>query len=354
MSKIKTGALTLLCCVCVGLVGMALIALTACGHSQQGEAVSSESPFGDGMFGYSLGAINPQFGPLGGVLFMDTPQDELIIEFMNFRGADADFVLKILFNHQEVDFKVTSYENPDLTFGYIFHLEDGATINIPISLSENVKANTDYATLILMAIAHPHSFQKDIQFFYNKKYGVNSVHYVFFNTDEETRTHIVHQWESHGFQYINWSLSLEMDLFEYPANVFPSPYFDFNVTINTNNNVLDYIYRFPPAYVRVQAGERIEFDFLLGDFTGDLRDKFVIFGLLNWRQIELNGQPFLPVRLTSNAETRNRNAHFDSFVIYAPTEPGMYEFIVYARAVRNRICWASNMENSFRITIVVE
>ena len=365
--------------IAVVLITLLMLILTACSQSdddfnnasRQDEydvsvamyQITNDDPyafigvyFPSGRYGYSLGARNNNYHPMWPFLFLDNQQDGLVIEFANYKGSDAEFVLKILLDFQEADFRILSYENPVYISSYTFFLGDRQHISFPIALSERHLSNLDeYAHMIVMCIAQPNIHQKDREFFYNKRYGMAVPHYVFFNVEPEKKEAVTAVISGDfDLHRINWVSPMADRAFQSPAYTLPTPFYGFNVSANLTHNIAEYVQLFPPAYVIAQAGDEIKFHYVIGDITGGFTNRFVLIGLLDWQQVNLNGMSFLPVALNTNAETGGVVASYDSFVITAPTEPGMYEFLVYAIGVSNEVDWMTNIENSFRITIVVE
>ena len=68
----------------------------------------------------------------------------------------------------------------------------------------------------------------------------------------------------------------------------------------------------------------------------------------------INGEKVLPISLPIDPETSEPIAQTGELVIDVPDEAGQYEFVAYAVSLEPEIRGLSLVDNSFRITVVVE
>jgi hypothetical protein len=355
---------------------LVLVFLSACKNEAYVPDFREMFPEGTGL---SLGArsgetwYHPTHGytTFGPVLLMDTPQDEIVISFGNFSGENSEYVLKILYNYEQVPFKVLSDESSVFMTDYVFFLETENDISIPVVLPDDIQMDGNTAILNVYVIAGPSFFQRDVRNFDTNRYGILNQFYIFFDQEHMRNVLITAseksadgEWEYFDERLAELPWQPVLCDFDNQPYVFPEEEFGFNVTANLSGNIIDDIVLFPPPYVSAKPGEQIEFHYLLGDLFGGYIgegydnykyvDRFVLIGMLDWEQTELNNQPLLPLRSSINETTEKPNAHYGTFTIVAPSEKGLYEFIAFAVGVTDYVSVFSNIENSFRITVVVE
>ncbi|MCL1935320.1 MAG: hypothetical protein FWF57_02955 [Defluviitaleaceae bacterium] len=304
-----------------------------------------------GHFGYALGVSNRNSIELGPLLFMDTDENEILVYFSNEGGTDAEFVLKLFLDYRSIYFSVLNSYEHIYNKSYSFFLQDGESITIPISVLDSFDNFNYYAKLNTIIMIEPNLFQKNVQHFNDKFYGMSISSYVVFSPDEQLKEKVLDGYVN--IADVSWSTNLNENLFEILPTIYPKNHFDFNIGTSIENIVPT----FNPSYlsyITVQPKEKVNFYYVLGDTTIDGLNRFVIIGLLDWEQINLNNKEFLKVELPRNGYNNSLYAGFGNLIFEAPEETGMYEFIALAIGISDDIAFFTNIENSFRVTIVVE
>lgn len=289
--------------------------------------------FGEDAWGHQLGIVNPHYGPMGENLIWDSETEELIVEFDNFT-ADSEFRLKLFWNYQEVEFSV---DGGHMTNYYNFSLNYTERVELSVRLSNNTAIDFNEEGFLGFLTANifiePNKFQKDLNSIDHDYVGINSVHYVFSNKE---------------MSKYDRSKIFEPQLFQHYKD-FPEDYFTLNVT--TEN---DELLNIPSTDITVKKGEEIDFHFVLGDGTGEKIDQYLLFALLGNNQVEINEKSLLHIHLPLDEDSGNPIPQTGTISLTAPNETGPHEFIVYAVGLPQEKSSYSNIENSFRITIVVE
>ncbi|MGG5358927.1 MULTISPECIES: hypothetical protein [unclassified Enterococcus] len=315
------------------IVGVSIWLINRTTESSDITYTEFKETFGEDAWGHQLGIVNPEYGPMGENLIWDSETEQLIVEFDNFT-SDAEFRLKLFWNYQEVEFSV---DGGQMKNHYTFSLNYTERIELPINLSDNAGIDVNNEGFLGFLTANifiePNKSQKDLKLLDHDYVGINSVHYVFSDIDmaDYDREKIFNP-----------------QLFQ-PYKNFPEDYFTLNVTTE-----YDELLNIPSTSITVKKGEKIDFNFVLGDGTGEKIDQYLLFALLGNDQIEINEQAMLHLHLPLDEHSENTIPQTGIFSIIAPKESGTYEFIAYAVGLPVEKSPYTNIENSFRITIVVE
>lgn len=289
--------------------------------------------FGEEAWGHQLGVVNPQYGPMGERLIWDSQTEHLIIEFDNFT-ADTEFRLKIFWNYEEIEFSV---DDDPMENYYIFSSRYKERVELPVKLSSDTDIDLYeegfLGFLTVNIFIEPNKFQRDIKLLDHDYVGINSVQYIFSDS---------------SFSDYDQAKTFNTQLFE-QYDDFPEEFFGLNVTTKD-----DEIMNIPSTDITVKKGEKIDLNFILGDGTDENIDKYLIFSVLGNDQVKINNKSLLYLKLPLDNSSGNLITQTGTFSIIAPEEVGAHELIIYAAGIPVEQSSYSNIENSFRITIVVE
>jgi len=263
-------------------------------------------------------------------LALDSPQHTLYAVFENFlhheeqqgRFISRDtFVMKLFLNYEEIAFRPLN--QVDFTTAFFFRLDQGYQVHIPFQLSDELEANNYLNQLTVAVFATPERHTIDplanlvFEGLLELNLGTVSQFDLTFGGEEPIRLRDerteVHRLSDAG--------SI--------INVSPE-FSDSDIELGNGLNM-------PPSPWRVRVGEVIELAFTanIGYFPYwpnptpedyPQVENYLLIGLLNWQQIELNAQPYLIIDSTSES---GRGRDYGFFSIIAPMEPGFYDFIVF-------------------------
>lgn len=292
--------------------------------------------FGEEVYGYSVGFTNPKHEPLGEKLIWNMEDNVLDLEFTNAR-TDGEFLLKILWNFEEIDFSI---DGGAMNNHYVFSSSYKETKRWQVSFAENLSDSSEefLGHIAAIVLSEPNVYQKNANFYDHNYYGFVGIQYVF------TRGKLDDFDEFHEFdsrKIIPENAFQEFDKYN-------GGYNSINVTDDAQTLINN-----PSPYLVVNPGEIVELNFLIGASILDL-DEYVLVGLLGNDQVELNGHPNIPIRLSKDPETNEILPQAGKLSFVAPDEPGDYEFLVYQFGLGNKMLGLSMVDNSFRITIVVK
>ena len=316
-------------------------------------------PAGEG-FGYALNLRSTEHESLGSILLLDSPQDDLLLQFGNFSEDDTQFLLKIFYDYVSVPFRVG--ENISFLYHYAFHLDLEQELEIPFALCNSVlRGGASSANLVIMIMANADAFQQDLQEFFMLQYGIQRQFYIFYGREYMREILLEDPTDLEAFRknlaVLGWTSSLAPTEFKsFSIMVSEEQFFSFNVrpipTGLHESDAKENARYFPSAYLLAYPGEDLMFSFLIGDAFNGYITKFVLVGLLDWEQINLNNQPFLPRAFPFSHVYSD--TYYDTFKITAPRSPGRYEFLVFAVGVSDEVSRFSLIQHSLRMTIVVE
>lgn len=280
--------------------------------------------------GYGLSFSNPTQERFGERLIWNSTSEELDLAFIN-ATADAEFLLKIFWNYEEVEFSV---DGSEMSTSYVFQSEFGTDNKWSISFSDEIDLSSEgfIGYLTPMIFIEPSLHQKEAEFYEHTNYGIITTHHVFSDDNFD--------------QYNRYNVFNSEDFQSY--NDYSGEFVGLNIT--NDSEVLNN----PSPFVTAEKGEQITLDFILGDSTGQQVEEYILFAVLGNDQAVINGQKALPVRLPINPETNEPTPQFGELVIEVPDEEGQYEFVAYAVSFDPEIQEFSTIENSFRITVDVE
>jgi len=254
------------------------------------------------------------------------------------------FILKIFYEFEEIEFKVGNQQS--FATEFLFELSEGYQIQIPIQLSEDVVINEHWGNFTVGIFAMPqYNTVNPLAKWYYECIGCFSE----FALSNE-RAGIVR----------NFSLTLE-DNNDLSSIDQESELQGMWLSLSVNpefqrEQFEDLLTSGPPSPWIVSPGDEVKLGFavfysnFLNNNSQMTIDDFVIVGLLNWEQIELNGQPYF----SDHTELRVNQSLEGYFSITAPEEPGYYDFVAFVIANRNEADNSQFADTALRFTIKVE
>lgn len=280
-----------------------------------------------------------------GHLSLETPQDEIVISVSNAFYQKLPVLLTVFYNYEQVSFQVAGDDEYRTTF--IFNLESGYQVNIPIQLSSELEINDHLNSLMIGVFENPEELTKNV----NPLYIGGSFHLV-----------------------LNWSVSYNGE----NQLVLPVPYQEptrqlrfGGVGIIANPcytkvigeyqdgvNEVEFIHE--TSLLTASPGEVIEFSFFVNPLTstdfGEPIFDYLIITMLDWQQVSKSGQPYLFVEGRYDDLVRGIGDYI-TFTITMPDEPGLYEFISFVvpnpTTFNNEINdWPFEMGRPFTILII--
>jgi hypothetical protein len=272
-------------------------------------------------------------------LIQTSPSDTVNLYFANASGHDNSFLIKFFYNYEEVEFSVLS--NSDFSFytEYKLELPNNKEITLDIELAKSLVEGDKHAKLMVSVFAAPDKYEKNVQFM-TDYYGMSTIYDMIFIEDP-------------SFEPIIDST------FNIPETILSDQISDLNyggILINTESNLDEYKkgVPFPPHNLKVKKGEDINLNYIVGDPTGGMDNRFVIISLLGWKQITMNDQLYFPVEIDP------LKTSLGTFTIQAPNNDGLYEYVALMLPVRSSFATDGTMleeadiSSAYRFTIEVE
>ena len=243
-------------------------------------------------------------------IHLKTPRDPLNLMIRNgVVGADADVVLKLFYNYEEVAFRIRG-SNEYMT-ELFFTLEGGYRFDIPIYLDLPLEPKETVSKLTFgffyfvdefaFNIEDPYPWMQGGIFNLEINYGIDEPFILL----AEEFTEVIHypDWTGNAF-LVNQQFELT----------------DEDIELN--------VFYFPPTVIQTSPNERLELAFqagLHGSITEPVTDILII-SMLEWQQIPMSGQPFLWIPVDKDDYALQHGF----FYIYVPAEPGFYDFTAIA------------------------
>lgn len=277
--------------------------------------------FGEEAYGFGLQVTNEQSTNKDkeyGRLFQKNITDEFNVNFTSSIGKERDFIMKVFYNYEEVNFKVRDGKKfTAINSSYEFKLNNNEEINLPVVIENIISSNDEHGKLVV-SIFDNSIYAKDYEELTNF-YGM-SVAYDIIYTEKLPQA---------------FTPIIGVDLFQKPTTIvterFPESILQgMMVTNEFNLDKYDKGIPFPPNKLQVKSGEEIELAYVASDPNGGEDTQFVIISLLGWQQVEMNDNRFLPVKLEPN------HTALGSFKIHVPDQAGLYEFVALMLPVTNR------------------
>ena len=239
-----------------------------------------------------------------GYFQLETPQDILSFSITNGVDEEYSFLLKLLYNYEEVAFRPLGSD--EFITELVFSLAPGSDAYIPFQLSDELDISSYTSKLTVVFAAFPDYYR-----------------------DMYSAQHIM----EYPFGLI---LSFELDYgsnasrqrlanFESVERVeMADPVFGLILTSDCRDSIIDTA----PTLIQANPGEIITLGFSsdIEGYTPEEMENYLIIALLDWQQVEMNGLPYLSIA-TEEDKTDYEMDH-GNFTIVVPTEPGFYEFVL--------------------------
>jgi len=287
-------------------------------------------------------------------LNLNTTQETIEIIFENFiprvgrfeepPTVREHFILKIFYEFEEIEFRVSNQQQFDTEF--IFNLSGDHRIHIPIQLSEIVETTSGLRNLTIAIFANPHynTVNPLAEWYHYCPACVEGLRFSLYSFDIGIVS--------------NFALSVGGDPIEHEGDS-AETYLAFSVNPEfLSEHIGGGVFgTTPPSPWTVSQGEEVKIGFgayntsyLPSDVQPIDMDGFVIIGLLNWEQVELNGMSYF---LESRRVGINEAVE-GYFTITAPNEPGYYDFVAFTIASPDEANHYQRGDIAMRFTIRVE
>lgn len=264
-------------------------------------------------------------------LNLNNPQEQFFIQIEHITAEhELNFILKLFYNYEEVYFQVGN--SIEYVTEFLFSPQPNGVSGIPITLHNSLEKN-NYANRLTVGIFLNPEMHTD----YDEDliWQMNSL-MVNFEINFGNRENLPLITNSQPRNIMNIQMNTLMINQEF--------------TKRTNDGARqpDTIVAYPNEIIELALSTQPH------SFLKDDLHSFLVISMLDWKQIDMNGLPFLMY----NVSYEDRLATFhDVFTIIAPNEPGMYEFIAFVipnPGDKNTITNFYPMEMSMRFTIIVE
>jgi len=238
---------------------------------------------------------------------LNTPQDQIIMSVFNACYTDRPFLVKVFYNYEEIPFRVADAELYYTEL--LLEIPSGYQVDIPINLSNELEKNDYLNILSIGAFPNPeHHAMIDDGFTINDMFGFMMSWAISYGGNEEIEfdvpfQNLPNQIEGIRVSGLRIQTHAEAWLEEHQA-----------------------VYNIIDQLVRATPGEIIELYFYVN--THIETTEYLIVAMLDWQQIELNGQPFLRVEARQE-EMADGFTDLGRFTITVPEEPGFYEFVAF-------------------------
>lgn len=255
-----------------------------------------------------------------GYLVMDKATDKLDVIFDN-RGNNGKYILKVFYDYKEVEFNVDKNKKPRNS--YIFTSSNLTSVTIPINLSNHIKKDNSAHNLTVSIFAAPTKHEKNIK-------GMTN----FFGSTLNYELH--YNKKGKEFKYNS--------TFEPPAKLLNVPFQ--GLMINTDFNNFSKV-TYPPHVLKVKKGEKFKLAYRAGKY--DNINEYLIFGLLNWKQWNIDDKPYKQLKIDST------KIGYGTLEMTAPKKAGDYEFVAYIvpAPFQTRNDFNYSLDNAYRFTIEV-
>jgi len=276
------------------------------------------------------------YEPFFGQINLTYPDDILEATLSNISNSTANFMLKLFLNYEEIPFRVLG-EDKDYVTEFIFPIDGGYQLSIPFVLNSDFLDENEHYKLTAAVFVDPELYAIDHEHLWASFAFANGINLDLF-VGNGGELQLATTYNLSPLERIEnpdiGSLAVWTDLddFSLPVGI----YFD------------------DLPLVQALRGEELELSFiagLIGPKNTDIliyptmelppeviAENYVILALLDWQQIELNGEPYLFVYVEENDS--EIIVDLGRFTITVPDEPGFYDFVAF-------IIPNANHENTF-------
>jgi len=265
---------------------------------------------------FGVRALNSNWDePFFGNITLDSTQDVLVAQVghLALGNEERTFLLKVFLNYEEVGFRPVGADSYKTEL--LISVPAGFEAHIPFTLGFELP-EPDYTHALTVAVfenTHLHFAdfsQEDAEELwmngigamalnFDVTYGVGGQINLTANYTEPLSRH-------ENMQFHNLQINQNFD--------------DFS-TVSGSDGIHS-------SHIEVRRGEMVELAWWANPYHSEDvfdRDSYVVVGLLDWQQVEMNGEPYLLV----NTEDAYRMVDHGVFTFEAPNEVGMYEFIAF-------------------------
>ena len=256
----------------------------------------------------------------------------LEVNFSN-SGKDRTAILTVYYDYQPVSFKVGSSD--EYVYSYIFNIENGNSIHIPILLDENILKDENIHKLTIC-----------IQTGYNE----NAVDYENFSNFYGISLNYDIKYQENANENIS-TTTFDEEIFkpEKPDDIF---YFETGINFMLN---MDYenktqkeenLIFFPDKLIKLESGDNLD---LMYNIYNTNYENALFFICIDGEQTYIDNKPFKVIQLEPNALSNGK------ITIQVPEEKGLYDvtgYLIYDPFKKANID-NSTVYPSYRFTIEV-
>lgn len=252
-----------------------------------------------------------------------------ITVMFNNNGKDRKFIMNVYYDYEQIRFKINS--NGKFDQKYIFNLDDGYEIELPLYLPQNLTKSGSHKLLITFCIApdlHSSDLNQTIDW-----YGSATIQDIIFSPEN-----------------INFDSTKE---FEVPKNLIKSSY---NYTLNQ-----DYDYSIlktkilpnPPVVFTVKPNQKFKLIYNVSSPSAKESSQVLLLTTIGYKQVLINNRPYLLLKLPKGS------TGIGEMELTAPDKPGLYEIISYSvcspfNKFDGKDLLSFNIEASQRFTLKVK
>jgi len=270
---------------------------------------------------------------------LPSPQEPLSFTVHNPSESDKNGLIKVFYNYEETLFRIEGSD--EYVSEFVFQVPSGYEVTIPIQLYSGIYANDVVNSLIIGLFENPENYSMNGGITRGFATMVNLG--ISYGGNNELNLQIPHQKIPTQIEGISFrGVQINQD--------FGADSFEGLVGVSTQS----------PNQLRVYPGEVVEFAFnanVAGSIEEDV-EEYLIISMLDWQQVDKNGQPFLLVE-ANYADMQNNVLEQGTFTVEMPMEPGFYEFVTFivpapTRFNENTFGFPLQVGSPFTIEVVAE
>ena len=241
-----------------------------------------------------LGVVNDTDLTEDGVVYLNSIDDNLNIQFANLTESNSEYILKVSLDYAEIGYTL----NGEYRTEYIFSANAGERLVFPIKLSEEIPFDTSHIlTVAILTAPNKHAYSIDLM---SNSYGV----------------------------VLSYELSNKALERKIVANTEPEEPLDYlsltyqGIMLNTDfEAVSDKSVKFPPKYIKTAPNDTVSLAYRIGNYENSEDVLAVV--LVDWKQQSINGKSVL--------HTYNKSGYISYGVLdfTAPAQAGEYEVVAF-------------------------
>lgn len=253
-----------------------------------------------------------------------------IIAKFNSNGKIRDFVMTVYYDYEQIDFQIGEDGISDKE--YIFTLEDGYEITLPIYLPEEIEKDGAHKLLVSFCIGsdvHAMNLEE-----FSNWYGFQKVYDVVFDVENTT--------------------FVEITDFNAPDKTVDLLY-SFSLNQDYSYSIIDtQIMPHPPKVLNAKCGETVDLMYNISNNVAGVvnNGEVLIIVSVGFKQVTIDGELYKLLTIPDG------KTGMGDLKIQAPQDPGYYEVIAYAitnpftkNTFDNNI--SSELQSSYRFTLCV-